>query len=213
MTFAKGSLLYIPKHSEYSIEFNRENEPYATVLLNFDIRDTDGKEYCLDNDIVCLAEDTPPKIIEGMLNVAALSSSMVYSLFPVTKAFYEVLEKLSSHLQARKLLKEGALSVLPAVYYIDSHVLDDVTIPSLAQMCLLNESAFRKAFKAYTGMNPVQYKTYVKIKKAKLLLASAIEIPIEEIAMSLGFYDNSYFHKIFVKQTGMTPKQYRDKSI
>ena len=59
-------------------------------------------------------------------------------------------------------------------------------------------------------MNPVQYKMMVKINKAKMLLSGAAEIPIETVAESLGFYDNAYFHKVFVKCTGQTPKQYRD---
>ncbi|MBQ8718811.1 MAG: AraC family transcriptional regulator, partial [Clostridia bacterium] len=63
------------------------------------------------------------------------------------------------------------------------------------------------------GMNPAQYKMHSKINKAKLLLRSTTEIPIEEIADGLGVYDNAYFHKVFAKTTGMTPKQYRDKHI
>lgn len=212
-SFRKGDLLYIPKHSEYSIEFSATQSELSNILINFNIQDTNGEEYALADSIVCFASDIPAKITDGLLTVAHLSTNLAYPTIPVTKAFYEVLEKLTNHLLASKLHGNTKDSVLPAIFYLDSHVLDNVSIPQLAQMCLLNESAFRKAFKAYTGMNPAQYRMHTKISKAKLLLRSTSEIPIEEIAESLGFYDNAYFHKVFVKTTGQTPKQYRDKHI
>ena len=211
--FHKGDLLYIPKGSEYDITFSPTKSSLSTILINFNIQDTNCVEYALADEITCFAQDIPAKITDAMLTVAHLSTNLAHPTIPVTKAFYEMLEKLTNHLLASKLHGSDKDSVLPAIFYLDSHVLDNVSIPQLAQMCLLNESAFRKAFKAYTGMNPAQYKMHSKINKAKLLLRSTTEIPIEEIADGLGFYDNAYFHKVFAKTTGMTPKQYRDKHI
>ena len=208
--FHKGDLLYIPKNSEYTVEFKNTHGETASILINFDICDTSGNDYCLAEEIVCFAKNVPAKITDSMVTIAHLSKNLAHPTVPVTKEFYELLDKLTAHLLASRLHTNEKDSVLPAIYYMDSHVLDDVSVPQLAQMCLLNESAFRKAFKAHTGMNPVQYKMHVRINKAKLLLRSTADIPIEAIAESLGFYDNAYFHKVFVKCTGQTPKQYRD---
>lgn len=213
LCFKNGDLIYIPKHSEYTVEFMYTQGDVTNILINFDIRDNEGNEYCLADGIECIAKKIPTKITDSMLTVTHLSKNLANPTIPVTKAFYEMLDKLINHLLATRLHDTDKDSVLPAVFYIDSHVLDDVSVPQLAQMCLLNESAFRKAFKAYTGMNPVQYKTHVKVNKAKLLLRSASDIPIEAIADSLGFYDNAYFHKVFVKFTGQTPKQYRESHL
>ncbi|MBQ4151366.1 MAG: helix-turn-helix transcriptional regulator [Clostridia bacterium] len=208
--FHKGDLLYIPKNSEYVIEFQDVKGTITNVLINFDICDTDGSDYCIEDEIKCIAKNIPTKITDSMLTISHLSTNLANPTVPVTKAFYEMIDKLINHLLAIRLHATEKDSVLPAIIYMDSHILDDVPVPQLAQMCLLNESAFRKAFKAHTGMNPVQYKMMVKINKAKMLLSGAAEIPIETVAESLGFYDNAYFHKVFVKCTGQTPKQYRD---
>lgn len=215
ISFYKGNLLYFPKYSEYQIEFHHNGCGYATILLNFDIRDVSGAEYCLEDHIVRLVKKLPSELIDSMLHVVDCCTNSTYYTVPATKAFYDVIDKLINHLLSLQLLneKKDEVPVLPAIVYLNNHITDDVSIPQLAQMCLLNDSAFRKAFREYTGMNPVQYKTYVKIKKAKLLLRSASEIPIEEIAAISGFYDHSYFHKIFVKQTGRTPKQYRNEQF
>lgn len=42
----------------------------------------------------------------------------------------------------------------------------------------------------------------------KLLLSS--ELSVSEISYKLNFEDNSYFNKVFKKQTGLTPKRFRD---
>ena len=208
--FSKGDLVYIPKHSEYSIEFFNTEGVARSILINFDICDSRGREYYIDKSIVCIAKNLPPKITDSMFTVAHLSTNLAYPTVPVSKAFYDMLDKLINHMLATRLHAAEKDSVLPAIFYLESHVLDEVSVPQLAQMCLLNESAFRKAFKEHTGMNPVQYKMQVKINKAKLLLRNSGELPIETIAETLGFYDNAYFHKVFVKCTGQTPKQYRD---
>lgn len=213
ITFFSGELIYIPKHSEYVVEFTHTKGELTNILINFDICDTAGKEYALSPCICTLATELPAKVTDSLLTVADLSRNLTHPTIPVTRAFYEMLDKLTNYTLAKQLHSVEKDSVLPAIFYLDSHILDDVSIPQLAQMCLMNESAFRKAFKAHTGMNPVQYKTKIKIDKAKVMLRSTAEIPIEAIAESLGFYDNAYFHKVFVKSTGKTPKQYRDTAI
>jgi len=53
---------------------------------------------------------------------------------------------------------------------------------------------------------------FIKLKldhSRKLLLDT--NIPINEIANHLGFEDQSYFSRIFKKQTGLSPRDYRDK--
>ena len=210
ITFFSGDLIYIPKHSEYIVEFTQTKGELTNILINFDICDTGGNEYTLSPNICALASNLPAKITDSLFTVADMSRNLTHPTIPVSRAFYEMLDKLTSHCLAKQLHSVEKDSVLPAIFYLDSHILDDVSIPQLAQMCLMNESAFRKAFKSHTGMNPVQYKTKIKIDKAKVILRSTAEIPIEAIAESLGFYDNAYFHKVFVKSTGKTPKQYRD---
>ncbi len=210
LTFHRGDLVYIPKNSEYTIEFKNTKGDCSSILINFDICDTKENECYLAERVCRIANNIPPKLADIMLNLVQHSKNLAHPTIAVSKAFYELLDKLVGHLLATRLHNTEKDSVLPAIFYMDSHVLDDVSVPQLAQMCLLNESAFRKAFKEHTGMNPVQYKMQVKINKAKLLLRSGTDIPIESIAESLGFYDNAYFHKVFVKCTGKTPKQYRD---
>lgn len=47
------------------------------------------------------------------------------------------------------------------------------------------------------------------MQEARKLLVSS-ELSVSEISYKLNFEDNSYFNKVFKKQTGLTPKRFRD---
>lgn len=75
-------------------------------------------------------------------------------------------------------------------------------------MCKVSECYFRRLFKEFSGMTPVEYITHNKIKKAKNYLKYE-NIPIGKIALLLGFSDASYFTKQFKSATGITPAEYK----
>ena len=68
--------------------------------------------------------------------------------------------------------------------------------------------SFRYLFAKETGTSPLQYYLSVKLSRAKNLLKSS-DIPIEEIAHTLGFKTNWYFAHFFAKSTGVSPRDYR----
>ena len=59
-------------------------------------------------------------------------------------------------------------------------------------------------------MSPITYKEYVRIDKAKSLLASEL-FNITEVAEKLGYCDIYYFSKEFKKYAGVSPLKYRKK--
>jgi len=67
-----------------------------------------------------------------------------------------------------------------------------------------------KIMKEEIGFTLHQYIIYNKIVNAKKLLIST-NLSIEVIAWKVGFSSTSYFVKMFHRETGKTPKQYRAK--
>ena len=57
-------------------------------------------------------------------------------------------------------------------------------------------------------MSPSEYQIYLRMNKAKELLRSS-KLPIGEIAYSIGMENLGYFTRLFKKQEGMTPHEYR----
>lgn len=69
---------------------------------------------------------------------------------------------------------------------------------------------FERRFKKSTGDTPVQYLQRIRVEVAKRLLEETSKA-FDEITYSTGYEDSNYLRKIFVRYTGLKPKDYRMK--
>ena len=58
----------------------------------------------------------------------------------------------------------------------------------------------------------MKYAKKIRIDRAKVLLVTTNN-SILEIALTLGFHDQSHFHKVFKSFTGLSPSEYRNKNF
>lgn len=84
----------------------------------------------------------------------------------------------------------------------------NLNIEKLAEELKINYSLFRKAFKKYTGLSPMQYHASLRIKQAIHLLTNT-DLSVKEISFNLGFCSVFYFSKLFKEKTGRTPSDFR----
>lgn len=68
------------------------------------------------------------------------------------------------------------------------------------------------SFKKQKGISIMQYLRKIKIERAKTLLLTS-DKTILEISILLGFHDQSHFTRTFKKIAGMSPTEYRNKSL
>ncbi len=71
---------------------------------------------------------------------------------------------------------------------------------------------FGEAFKASTGLTPFRFILERRVRRAKELLLDR-DIPIAEVALRVGFANQSHFTVNFKKLTGKTPSRFRNDSI
>ena len=72
----------------------------------------------------------------------------------------------------------------------------------------LPERSFMRRFSKATGMSPLDYAHALRLEEAKQLL-EATDLPVEAIAMDVGYEDTSFFGRLFRRKAGITPMQYR----
>jgi AraC-like DNA-binding protein len=81
---------------------------------------------------------------------------------------------------------------------------------AIASRLGLGYSWFRRMFKEYTGVSPVQYQLQQRLLRAKELLA-ATSMNISEIAYRLKFENAGQFSTFFKKKEGITPSKFRER--
>ena len=101
--------------------------------------------------------------------------------------------------------------VAVAKKYIDTYFCEPITLELLAQKAFVSKYYLVHAFTKEMGMSPIRYLLNVRINFAKILLQS-FNYAIKHISQLCGFNDYAYFSATFRKITGVSPKDYRNKT-
>jgi transcriptional regulator GlxA family with amidase domain len=72
----------------------------------------------------------------------------------------------------------------------------------------VSERTLNRRFKRAIGEPPLQYLQTLRVEVAKQLLESK-RLPVESIAERVGYNDLSTFRRLFKRETGLTPRDYR----
>ncbi len=132
-------------------------------------------------------------------------------------SLYEKLLKLIAELEkhinkSHEKQKKGQPSctnaVGVAVDFINDNYMRRLTLKDIADAAHLSPIYFHKLFFDTVGVTPYEYLLTKRVATAKKLLALT-DIPLADIAVSVGFTDHAYMGKMFKKKTGYTPLQYR----
>ena len=94
------------------------------------------------------------------------------------------------------------------ISHIEQNYFRKITLEELAAITFLNPFYLLKLFNKHTGYTPGVYINKFRLDYSKQLLAKP-EMTIEQIALYLGFNTHSYFSKLFKRDTGLTPAQFR----
>ena len=97
-----------------------------------------------------------------------------------------------------------------AVQYFSQNYNSPISIDEYAHSHNFSISWFIQSFKQYTGTTPTQYLLFLRISNAKNLLENT-SFNISEISRAIGYENPLYFSRIFKKQSGLSPSEYRKK--
>jgi AraC family transcriptional regulator len=116
---------------------------------------------------------------------------------------------------APRRLARGRDGALPrakfhaVVAYIEEHLDTDLTLAQLAAAAHLSAFHFARQFTVATGMPPHQYVIARRVARAQQLLHPDQDLALAEIAVRVGFADQSHFSQHFKRVVGVTPRQFR----
>ncbi|MDD4850206.1 MAG: AraC family transcriptional regulator [Gemmiger sp.] len=97
--------------------------------------------------------------------------------------------------------------VLSAIKYIQFNYSHDISIDDIAKAVGVSRSHLYRVFMGNVGQSPIDYLTGYRISEACYLLKNS-NLSIAEIAVSVGFFDQFYFSRVFKKIKGVPPSKY-----
>lgn len=96
----------------------------------------------------------------------------------------------------------------PALEYIHDHYMEPCDTSTLANLCHLSQTHFRRLFLSCMGSTPLQFVISTRIYQACVLLVNTNE-PVLNIAQAVGMPSVSSFNRNFQQVMDMSPRQYR----
>jgi len=104
----------------------------------------------------------------------------------------------------------NSLAITPALDYIRKSYMIDFSMESLAHLCGMSSTHFRRTFSAVMNTSPLEYLIKFRIEKASLFLQTT-DMPILSISEEVGFHSLSSFNRHFISIIGETPRDWRKK--
>jgi AraC-like DNA-binding protein len=97
--------------------------------------------------------------------------------------------------------------------YVEQRLDASPTLEQMAAVARLSPTYFASQFKRTTGLPPYRYVIGRRIERAKQVLQSGRDISLAQVALQAGFSDQSQFSHHFRRFIGVTPGEFRRRSI
>ncbi|WP_328285254.1 response regulator [Paenibacillus alkaliterrae] len=155
----------------------------------------------------CLMGKGLPPLHHAIYEEALMQCHTVEQL---KKATHEWIFEITDCLENRKLNKNESI-IESCKAYIENHYSEDLTLSTLAVKFHFNPSYFCNLFKNHTQTTVNQYITQTRMRVAEGLLLQTSQ-KVYQIAETVGYKDVKYFIRLFRKEFGTSPEEYRHLS-
>jgi len=149
---------------------------------------------------------------ESLTAISEAATKQIFStnfIFDICGYFYDYCKKAMEYLSSCDN-NEKALFAAPVKEYIAEHYTEALRIDEISNIVGFSSRHFTRMFLKHFGVPFTEYVNNYRIDQSKALLTETY-IPIEQIALSVGFNSYSYFCTCFKRSCGMSPRAYRNQ--
>lgn len=149
-------------------------------------------------------------IVELFINPDGLPDWYLTNKLPVLSRDGRVIGIMGTtqNYESDKRIIQPYLRIEPAIQFIRERFREKISVKEVAATVHLSVRQLDRRFREIIKMSPQEFITKLRMKTACELLSRGRD-NILDIALSLGFYDQSSFTLQFRKHLGLTPLQYR----
>lgn len=204
------SVLFIAKGTEYRLNIEEAGD---CTIVEFDIPESQLNELFPKGaayEYMTLGDKSIFKITKNLSQFYGLRGPAYYS--KCFSELYSLITQISTIHAFNHSLAGKYGMIHNSVKFIEANYFrQDLYTPMLAELSGMGETYYRSIFLAVFNMPPAHYIQLYRVGKAKELLLNS-SATMEEIAISVGFANASYFCKVFKNLTGLTPSEFAQNS-
>ncbi len=217
-----NTLVFIPSMSVHDLRFPSNTkrswsllqfEPDILNTLNFDTYKSFFSNPCVHN-LDTITNDRFDYLFnwykEEYHSTNSQLSSRIFSL--ILQIVLDMLKDEPIITSQKVITTKGIMQFTPLLVHLEKNNLYNLPLDDASKMCGLSKFHFSRLFKSYFNLNYNEYLLKRKIGMAMTQLSNP-DLSITEISYSSGFNDTAYFCKKFKKETGKTPKEFRNLII
>ncbi|MBN2046897.1 MAG: helix-turn-helix domain-containing protein [Anaerolineaceae bacterium] len=146
----------------------------------------------------------------NLVDQYTLKVETMMSMLPILTLNRDMMFDFANRVNKLKQTRQYSKTINDCCNYIHSHVYDSLRVPDIAAYIGLNANYISRKFKEETGQSISEYIRRAKITEAKSLLKFS-SMSLSEISEHLAFSSQSFFTATFRKETGLTPRQFREE--
>ena len=208
----EGSLVYIPT-TETVIYEPLDDTVWSTAYITFGGRLAES--LCGTKPIIIKSEELNffPEAIRSLSDKLGKTEWFEYSsslLYYILLRFNRITENRDEPVNETNPIRK---KIINSVKYVNEHFSHDLSLPFLAEQCGITEEYYCRLFKEYTGATPTAYINSLRIAHACDLIKSDKSESLSTICEKCGYRSLTYFSRVFKKEIGMTPGEFRKKNI
>lgn len=180
----------------------------------------EAERYSADALAALLSDKTPDEIVERIFelypvhcaNMHRLASGEMDALIdqlrenPADKT--SLIRRIVTLVRAAARAEERVPLVERVKAIVRADLSQEMSAGDVAQLAGVSLYYMLHQFKRATGITISDYRNELRLTQAKRLLVSGTQ-SMTEIAHACGFGDSSYFAKVFLKEEGVSPSEYR----
>ena len=133
--------------------------------------------------------------------------------YPVLKSASDLLALAAAALYQKGLTRFAADSMKEKLSrYLAGHLHEELTSEAVCQALSISRTGLYYLSRQTYGCGIHEQITRLRVQKAMKLLGDT-SLSNAQVGQQVGFPDGNYFYRVFRKQTGLTPRQYRDSIL
>lgn len=196
--------------------------PYLQLLAEELVTQERGNAYALQNEpnvcVILSSQGQFFKVEEWItqqfdIPVRLVTGPPIESLEELPQAFQAAQQAMAEQ-RFRAIHRladlDDARRMHDIVAFVDEHYMEELSLDKLSNRFFLSREHISRRFKQEMGMTLSCYVMQLRINQAKRWLSETDE-KMYSIALKLGYQDENYFSRLFKKNVGMTPLEYRNE--